>query len=202
MSSASPAGSNPSFSMSAYMVPSTRNSYASETDEDMASLPSESSDDSDVDTLSDDYSDAEAEWRESIEQLELLLTMVLVPFIGKYLGRRCAYWGRCEYTTAQQEFVLIRVLQVGQDSCSGNTRSRLSSGTRRSSKGRVSSRRLQLYDEFSTCFDIEGASPGIPRFISTPAISTIWTGFDSLSNGIGKVSFGVQGRKRQGLGTI
>ncbi|KAJ5153330.1 uncharacterized protein N7482_009808 [Penicillium canariense] len=92
MATPSPAGSNPSFSMSAYMVPSRENSYGSEFDDDLASLPSEATTDSDLDTLSDDYSDAEAEWRESIEQLELLLTMVLVPFIGKYLGRRCAYW--------------------------------------------------------------------------------------------------------------
>lgn len=62
-----------------------------ETDDDLASLPSESTTESDLETLSD-YSDAEAEWRESIQQLELLLSMVLVPFIGKYLGRRCAYW--------------------------------------------------------------------------------------------------------------
>jgi hypothetical protein len=39
------------------------------------------------------YSDAEREWRESLQQLELLLTMVLVPYIGKYFGRKCAYWG-------------------------------------------------------------------------------------------------------------
>jgi hypothetical protein len=93
MSSASPAGSNPSFSYSTYMVPSTQNAYGSESDDEIASLPSESTTDSDLDTLSDDFSDAEAEWRESIEQLELLLSMVLVPFIGKYLGRKCAYWG-------------------------------------------------------------------------------------------------------------
>lgn len=93
MSFASPAGSNPSFSMSSYMVPSARDSSNSEIDDEIASLPSESTTDSDLETLSDDYSDAEAEWRESIEQLELLLTMVLVPFVGKYLGRRCAYWG-------------------------------------------------------------------------------------------------------------
>ncbi|KAA6415023.1 MAG: hypothetical protein FRX48_01774 [Lasallia pustulata] len=37
--------------------------------------------------------DAEREWQESLQQLELLLTMVVVPFAGKYLGRRCAYWG-------------------------------------------------------------------------------------------------------------
>lgn len=42
----------------------------------------------------EDYSDAEKEWRESLQQLELLLTMVLVPYLGKYFGRRCAYWGR------------------------------------------------------------------------------------------------------------
>ena len=90
MSSRSPPETNPSFSMSSYMVPSTDNSYNSE--DDVASLPSETTTDSDLETLSDDYSDAEAEWQESIDQLELLLTMVLVPFIGKYLGRRCAYW--------------------------------------------------------------------------------------------------------------
>ena len=38
-------------------------------------------------------SDAEREWRESIQQIELLLTMVLVPYVGKYFGRKCAYWG-------------------------------------------------------------------------------------------------------------
>lgn len=28
-----------------------------------------------------------------MQQLELLLTMVLVPYLGKYFGRKCAYWG-------------------------------------------------------------------------------------------------------------
>jgi len=96
MSSTSPAGSNPSFSYSSYMTSSTQNAYGSGSDDEIASLPSVSTTDSDIDTLSDDFSDAEAEWRESIEQLELLLSMVLVPFIGKYLGRRCAYWGKLE----------------------------------------------------------------------------------------------------------
>ncbi|KAL3482493.1 hypothetical protein BJX99DRAFT_217188 [Aspergillus californicus] len=66
-------------------------SYTTSTTSSLDSLPSETTSASD---LSSDYSDsdAEAEWQESIEQLELLLTMVLVPFVGKYLGRRCAYW--------------------------------------------------------------------------------------------------------------
>jgi hypothetical protein len=38
-------------------------------------------------------SDAEREWRESLQQIELLLTMVVVPYLGKYFGRKCAYWG-------------------------------------------------------------------------------------------------------------
>ncbi|KKK19188.1 hypothetical protein ARAM_003197 [Aspergillus rambellii] len=96
MSSSIPASpslsaSDPSLTTSAYMVSSPDRPYSSSTDDDIASLPSESTSSSDIDTLSD-YSDAEAEWQESIEQLELLLTMVLVPFVGKYLGRKCAHW--------------------------------------------------------------------------------------------------------------
>ncbi|KAL2865817.1 uncharacterized protein BJX67DRAFT_357449 [Aspergillus lucknowensis] len=90
--SPSPTTSTPSLTTSAYIIPRSR-SYTSSTTDEVASLPSESTTASDLEsTLSDDYSDAEAEWQESIEQLELLLTMVLVPFIGKYLGRKCAYW--------------------------------------------------------------------------------------------------------------
>lgn len=94
MADTSPAAS---LSTSAYMIPPRQNSYSSSSDrDDVDSLPSEPATLSDLETLSsvdDDYSDAEAEWRESIQQLELLLTMVLVPFIGKYFGRKCAYWG-------------------------------------------------------------------------------------------------------------
>ncbi|OAL52985.1 hypothetical protein IQ07DRAFT_584977 [Pyrenochaeta sp. DS3sAY3a] len=42
-------------------------------------------------------SDAEREWRESLQQLELLLTMVMVPYVGKYFGRKCAYWGWAKF---------------------------------------------------------------------------------------------------------
>ncbi|CRG88222.1 hypothetical protein PISL3812_05249 [Talaromyces islandicus] len=84
--------SDNSLSSSAYMLSSHFNSYHSPSDDDVASLPSETTTESDF--LSDyDYSDAEEQWRESLQQLELLLTMVLVPFIGKYAGRKCAYWG-------------------------------------------------------------------------------------------------------------
>ena len=63
----------------------------------LASLPDSASSD-DIDSSSSegdgrDYSDAEREWKESLQQLELLLTMVVVPWMGKYFGRKCAYWG-------------------------------------------------------------------------------------------------------------
>lgn len=139
MSSSPPSSnpsSNPSFSMSAYMIPSNQHSYDS--DDEVASLPSETTTESDLETLSDDYSDAEAEWRESIEQLELLLTMVLVPFIGKYMGRKCAYWSRSSFLQNSKYKLLIPVvfrldaihdMEVPGRSCnaeSGNVQSRRS----------------------------------------------------------------------------
>jgi hypothetical protein len=62
-------------------------------DADVDTLPSDESDSDDL-TISDDFdSDAEREWKESLEQLELLLSMVIVPYLGKYFGRKFAYWG-------------------------------------------------------------------------------------------------------------
>lgn len=100
MSTAFPAsdGSAPSsLSASAYMLSSR---FHSETEEDeIDSLPSGPASDSSLDADLSPYdsddaeSDAEEEWRESMHQLELLLTMVLIPFVGKFLGRKCAYWG-------------------------------------------------------------------------------------------------------------
>lgn len=79
---------------SAYIVPFTSDQTTASSEDDVASLPSEPTTDSDF--LSDDAdsgSDAEEQWRESLQQLELLLTMVIIPFVGKYIGRKCAYWG-------------------------------------------------------------------------------------------------------------
>ncbi|KAI9806736.1 MAG: hypothetical protein M1825_006193 [Sarcosagium campestre] len=64
-----------------------------EDSDELDSLPSPSDTDSD----DRDESDAEREWRESLQQLELLLTMVLVPYVGKYFGRKFAYWGWAKY---------------------------------------------------------------------------------------------------------
>jgi hypothetical protein len=34
------------------------------------------------------------EWEEGLEQIQLLLSVVLIPVVGKYLGRRWSTWGK------------------------------------------------------------------------------------------------------------
>ena len=63
----------------------------------MDTLPSESDSDDLTDSEDGEESDAEREWKESLEQLELLLSMVIVPYLGKYFGRKFAYWGWKRY---------------------------------------------------------------------------------------------------------
>lgn len=67
-------------------------SACSEDNDDVDSLPSISSGVLDSEDDSEDDSDAQQEWEASLEQLQLLLTMVLIPFAGKYFGRKFAYW--------------------------------------------------------------------------------------------------------------
>jgi hypothetical protein len=61
--------------------------------DEVDSLPSESTDD----LYSEADSDAQAEWERSLEQLQLLLTMLVVPWMGKYFGRKFAYWSWARY---------------------------------------------------------------------------------------------------------
>lgn len=75
-------------SESLYMVSQT--SFL-EKEDDVDSLPSISTDE----IYSDDDDDAQAEWERSLEQVQMLLTMVLVPWMGKYFGRKFAYWSEC-----------------------------------------------------------------------------------------------------------
>jgi len=72
-----------------YILPSEIHDSHSDSGSDVDSLPS-SLDSSDLDSVSN--SDAQREWEASLEQLELVLTMVIVPYAGKYFGRKFAYW--------------------------------------------------------------------------------------------------------------
>ena len=125
------------------------------------SLPSSPTTSSLEEENSDDEgeSDAEREWKESLQQLELLLTMVVVPYVGKYFGRKCAYWGECSTCPAGKKLARevwgccgIDMLiscgeQVGLSSWNGNTRiSRLWSRARRHSRARVLLKRRHLYN--------------------------------------------------------
>lgn len=61
----------------------------------LASLPDSAESDSieDSEDGEERLVDAEREWKESLQQLELLLTLVVVPYLGKYFGRKCAFLG-------------------------------------------------------------------------------------------------------------
>jgi hypothetical protein len=43
-------------------------------------------------TISEDDDLAEQEWQESLAQLALLFNLVILPFAGKYFGRKFAYF--------------------------------------------------------------------------------------------------------------
>lgn len=82
--------------------------YYNEDGGELDSLPStstaDSSNDSDLYTEAD--SDAQAEWERSLEQLQLLLTMMIVPWVGKYFGRKFAYWSTSFYSLIAVPFLL------------------------------------------------------------------------------------------------
>jgi len=82
--------------------------------DDLDSLPSTSATSTELSpSEAEAESDAEREWKESLQQLELLLTMVLMPYIGKYFGRKAAYWGKKEWhESIELETDLYRLGQV------------------------------------------------------------------------------------------
>jgi len=88
--SASFMSADPSMSQPSLLDPSSNGS-----DDDVDSLPESQTDSDDLTIDDDDFeeSDADREWKESLQQLELLLSMVIVPYMGKYFGRKFAYWG-------------------------------------------------------------------------------------------------------------
>lgn len=61
----------------------------SEASLDFSSTSSDTSYDSD----DEDYRLAQKEWEESLDQLQQLVSVVLLPFFGKWLGKRWSYWG-------------------------------------------------------------------------------------------------------------
>jgi len=84
---------------SSYILPPHPQPLSENSEDEIDSLPSSIAS-SELESNSDDderESDAEREWEDSLRQLELVLTMVVLPYAGKYLGRRFAYWGWAKY---------------------------------------------------------------------------------------------------------
>jgi hypothetical protein len=82
--------------------------------DEIDSLPS-SVDSSDLE--SEDESDAQKEWEASLQQLEMMLTMVVVPWVGKYFGRKVAYWSKIVHfwvTFGIHANVMISTCRLGQ----------------------------------------------------------------------------------------
>jgi hypothetical protein len=52
-----------------------------------------SSDDGDSDDDEREAALIREEWEESLKQMQMLFSIVLVPFFGKWMGRRWSYWG-------------------------------------------------------------------------------------------------------------
>lgn len=104
----------------------------SPTDFEVDSLPESQSDSDDLSSESDlGESDAEQQWKESIEQLELLLSLVIVPYAGKYFGRKFAYWGMYEGDLRFVESETDLNLQAGSDTWNGCIRWTFSLPTKR-----------------------------------------------------------------------
>ncbi|KAL7420052.1 hypothetical protein Q5752_005017 [Cryptotrichosporon argae] len=65
------------------------------------SYPSDASSLSSLDTDDDDGADDSAliqeEWEESVRQLEMLLSVIVLPFFGKWFGRQWAFWAYDRY---------------------------------------------------------------------------------------------------------
>ncbi|KAJ7092611.1 hypothetical protein C8R44DRAFT_646748 [Mycena epipterygia] len=45
----------------------------------------------------EDFRMAQQEWEESLHQLQQLVSIVLLPFFGKWLGRRWSQWAYARY---------------------------------------------------------------------------------------------------------
>lgn len=48
----------------------------------------------------EEYLRAQQEWEESLAQLQQLASIVILPFVGRYFGRKMSYWGMCSMLEA------------------------------------------------------------------------------------------------------
>ena len=87
--------------------------YLAVDSDDADSDMSESSSEADSD-YSEEARAIAKEWDENVKQLQMLVTVVLLPFAGKWMGRKVAYWGRSNIFMLQQGLIVCS--QHGADS--------------------------------------------------------------------------------------
>ena len=121
-------------SSDSFIIPDMSSSERDEID----SLPS----DSDLD--SEDY-EAQQEWERSMQQLQSLLAMVIIPYAGKYFGRQFAFWGKCSRLQKGVNLEADDVEQAGGDTWSGRTML-ISSGRVSGNSGRLVQWRPRHYN--------------------------------------------------------
>ncbi|WWC86811.1 uncharacterized protein L201_001690 [Kwoniella dendrophila CBS 6074] len=71
------------------------------TSSSLPSYPSSVDSDSDTSSQADTEAEIEAmiqeEWKESLRQFEVVLSIVIMPTIGKWFGRMWSYWAWARY---------------------------------------------------------------------------------------------------------
>ena len=71
--------------------PSMSNPSSSSSLSSLSSLPSSLP--PDIDSDEEEYLRAQKEWDEQVEQLQMLVELFVLPFVGKWMGRRWSFWG-------------------------------------------------------------------------------------------------------------
>lgn len=82
---------------------------------DVASIDSTSTASSD--DYDEEYRIAQREWEESLEQLRTIFSIVLLPFFGKWLGRKWSYWGQFFDIFLMIFIFILHTLQLTTDTC-------------------------------------------------------------------------------------
>ncbi|OCF32518.1 hypothetical protein I317_00283 [Kwoniella heveanensis CBS 569] len=76
-------------------------SYPSSIDSDDASSDVSSTEtdteDGDLDSEAAIHAMIQEEWEESLRQMEVVLSIVIMPFFGKWFGRQWSYWAWARY---------------------------------------------------------------------------------------------------------
>jgi hypothetical protein len=44
------------------------------------------------------------EWEESLRQMEVVMSIIIMPFFGKWFGRQWAYWGKSSQPSLQLQW--------------------------------------------------------------------------------------------------